>query len=147
MMSNHLLFTQKSTGMPPIGQYFHFFFKQFGVKLSKDFFQIKYGRIFQNCAQNGKKVFCCQIVNFQRISKILFAKLLLWSYMYAYFEFFKFKMAIIHLEFLKHPNVKVPYKCFAQTNMNELKTKKVVLSKSFVWHLKFQKFQKYFFLF
>jgi hypothetical protein len=31
-------FTQKSTGMPPIGQYFHFFM-QFGVKLTKKNFE------------------------------------------------------------------------------------------------------------
>jgi hypothetical protein len=84
-------FTQKSTGMPPIGQYFHFFM-QFGVKLSKEFFKFNF---FYEIKYGG------QIVNFQRISKILFAKICfyLWSYIHAYFDFLKFEMAATNVFF------------------------------------------------
>jgi hypothetical protein len=84
--------TQKSTGMPPIGQYFHFFYSVW-CKI------IKKNQIWRNFPEWRpkwkKKLFCWQIMNFQRISKIIFAKIWfhLCSYIHAYFEFFKFKIA------------------------------------------------------
>jgi hypothetical protein len=59
---------------------FPVYFMQFGVKLAKKnfkfnfFYEIKYGHFFQNGAQNGKKVSCCQIVNFNEFQKLYLLK-------------------------------------------------------------------------
>jgi hypothetical protein len=82
MASNDLFFTQKSTGMPPIGQYFHFFWIKFGVKLSKGIFKFKNiflrNQIWRNFTKWRpkwkKKFFCCQIVNFHEFQKLFLLK-------------------------------------------------------------------------